>query len=250
MNINELEKERIKLLYESKGILLNEDGIVGLLARVARRLVGKNSDDIATAFRTTEVALAKSMDDIIIGARKSKSLTELRDIEIKLMHIFNPSGSEATIKPAQENLKNFLNGYAKSKGKANWQVIRNEVVGEVKDDVLGGARQQAAAGSASAPIGANANNMLSKERISNRWYGFTDPSYVEKIDWSKVTNAKNMDAYNKFIAQAIKTGDYKYISAGGFEKFGITNLRDFLKNNIDKVNEVIPEIGRWSVLFK
>lgn len=236
MNINELEKERIKLLYESKGILLNEDGIVGLLARVARRLVGKNSDDIATAFRTTEVALAKSMDDIIIGARKSKSLTELRDIEIKLMHIFNPSGLDATIKPAQENLKNFLNGYAKSKGKANWQVIRNEVVGEVKDDVVSAAQTVA-------------KNLMTGERISNRWYGFHDP-YSPLVDWSKISNAKNWDEYNKLIAQAIKTNDFSKISRGGFEKFGVPNFRDMLMNNIKVVNEVDPLVGRWSVTFR
>ena len=59
-----------------------------------------------------------------------------------------------------------------------------------------------------------------------------------------------MDEYNKVIAKAIKTGDYSYVSSGGFEKFGITNFRDFLKNNIEKINEVIPESGRWSVNFK
>lgn len=230
MNINELEKERIKLLYESKGILLNEEGIVGLLARVARRLVGKNSDDIATAFRTTEVALAKSMDDIIIGARKSKSLTELRDIEIKLMHIFNPSGLEATIKPAQENLKNFLNGYAKSKGKANWQIIRNEVVGEVKDDVASAAQT-------------TVKNLLAGQEVSNRSFR------EDLIDWSKISNAKNLEDYNKFIARAIKTGDFQLISRGGFEKFGVPNFRDMLMNNIRVVNEVDPLVGRWSVTF-
>jgi hypothetical protein len=231
MNINELEKERIKLLYESKGILLNEEGIVGLLARVARRLVGKNSDDIATAFRTTEVALAKSMDDIIIGARKSKSLTELRDIEIKLMHIFNPSGLEATIKPAQENLKNFLNGYAKSKGKANWQIIRNEVVGEVKDDVASAAQSAL-------------KNLLSGRRVGNG--SFRD----EIIDWSKISNAKNLEDYNKFIARAIKTGDFQFISRGGFEKLGVSDFRDMLKNNIKLVEEADPLTGRWTVTFK
>jgi hypothetical protein len=234
MNINELEKERIKLLYESKGILLNEDGIVGLLARVARRLVGKNSDDIATAFRTTEVALAKSMDDIIIGARKSKSLTELRDIEIKLMHIFNPSGLEATIKPAQENLKNFLNGYAKSKGKANWQIIRNEVVGEVKDDVARAAQT-------------TVKDLLAGQRVSNRWYAWRP----ENIDFTKFSNPKEtFDELNKKIASAIKYGYWDIIPRQGFEKLGITNFREYLKQNIKVVNEVDPLVGRWSVTFK
>ena len=40
------------------------------------------------------------------------------------------------------------------------------------------------------------------------------------------------------------------ISRGGFEKFGIPNFREYLKNNISKINEVDPLTGRWSVIFK
>ena len=67
---------------------------------------------------------------------------------------------------------------------------------------------------------------------------------------SKVSNAKNMNDYNKLIAQAIHFGDYQYISRGGFEKFGIDNFRDYLMNNISTVNELDPNIGIWSVVFK
>jgi hypothetical protein len=87
-------------------------------------------------------------------------------------------------------------------------------------------------------------NLLKGNRISNRSFGDSD------IDWSKVTNAKNMNDYNKLISQAIQTGNYQYISRGGFEKFGIDNFRDYLMNNISKVNELDPNIGRWSVVFK
>ena len=86
--------------------------------------------------------------------------------------------------------------------------------------------------------------MLKGNRISNK--SFTD----DKINWNSISNAKNLEDYNKLIAQAIQTGDYQYISRGGFENFGIDNFRDYLMNNISVVNELDPSIGRWSVNFK
>jgi hypothetical protein len=94
-------------------------------------------------------------------------------------------------------------------------------------------------------------NLLKGKRISNRSFVDSD------IDWSKVSNAKNMNEYNKLIAQAIQKGDYgrqidayQNISRGGFERFGIDNFRDHLMNNISMVHELDPNIGRWSVTFK
>jgi hypothetical protein len=81
-------------------------------------------------------------------------------------------------------------------------------------------------------------------RISNNSFAKMKP------DFTNITNAKNIDDYNKFIAQAIESGDFSKISAKGFEKFGIPNFRDYLKNNIAKINEVNPTTGRWSVNFK
>jgi hypothetical protein len=59
-----------------------------------------------------------------------------------------------------------------------------------------------------------------------------------------------MDDYNKLIASAIKTKDFSKISRGGFEKFGVPNFREYLQNNIAKINELDPSTGRWSVVFK
>ena len=40
------------------------------------------------------------------------------------MHFYNPSGLSTNVPKAQQQMKNFLNGYSKSKGKANWKVIK------------------------------------------------------------------------------------------------------------------------------
>ena len=226
--LNESEKEQIKLLYESKWILLFEDTIWGALAKKALSWIGKNEDDIALLFKTTEKTLAKSIDDIVEVATKSKSVEQLDDIQMKLMHFYNPSGAAQNIPKAQQQMKNFLNGFAKSKGKQNWTQIKDEVIGKVESS------------GASSVI----RDILKGQRISNN-------SFVKmKPDFTNILNAKNMDDYNKFIARAIKTGNYSEISSKGFEKFGIDNFRNYLKNNISKINEVDPLTGRWSVVFK
>lgn len=226
--LTESEKEQIKLLYESKGVLLFEETIWGALAKKALSWAGKNEDDIALLFKTTEKTLAKSIDDIVEVATKAKSVEQLDDIQMKLMHFYNPSGAAANIPKAQQQMKNFLNGFAKSKGKQNWTQIKDGVLGKVESSA------------ASSII----RDIFKGQRISNN-------SFVKmKPDFTNILNAKNMDDYNKVIAKAIKTGDYSYISSKGFEKFGIDNFRNYLKNNISKINEVDPLTGRWSVIFK
>lgn len=250
--LNKEEKNDIRLMYESYGIILNEDNVFGSIARKAVAWAGKNEDDIIKLFKTTEAALAKSIDDIVSVAAKSKSLSQLDDLQAKLMHFYNPSGQATGIEVAKNNTVKFLNGYSRAKGKTNWKVIRDEVSGTTPqpkpqsqakpnpDHVQ--VRQN--------PVGGIFGNKLSGSRISNRSFETTTDWY-KNIDPSKITNwGGSIDSYNKVIAKAIKTGDYQYVSSGGFEKFGITNFRDFLKNNIVKINEVVPETGRWSVNFK
>jgi hypothetical protein len=245
--LNESEKDRIRLLYESKGIILSEDNILNSITRKALSWVGKNEDDIAMLFKTSERALAKSLDDIIEIASKQKSISALDDIQMKLMHIYNPSGLAENIPQAQLKMKNFLNGYSKSKGKTKWSEIRDEVSGATPKPQSQAKPNPDHVQVRQNPVGAIFGNKLSGNKISNG--SFTN--VIKDIDSSKITNwGGSIDNYNKIIANAIKTGNYDKVSRGGFEKFGITDFREFLKNNIVKINEVVPETGRWSVTFK
>jgi len=237
--LNEEEKDNIRFIYESHGIILNEDSLFGTIARKALAWAGKNEDDIIRLFKTSEVALAKSMDDIVSAAAKAKNIAQLDDLQAKLMHFYNPSGQAAGIDLAKQNTVKFLNAYSKSKGKVNW--------GEIRKEVLGEAPQIKPKPQAGANPSAGVANKFAGNRVSNR----TFESAINNIDASKIKNwGGGLDYYNKVIARAIKTGDYQYVSSGGFEKFGIPNFRDYLKNNIAAVNEVVPETGRWSVTFK
>jgi hypothetical protein len=237
MNIEKIEKERIKLLYESHGIILSEENIWGEIAKKALSWAGKNEDDIAKIFKTSEVVLAKSIDDIVSGALKSKNIVALDDIQAKLMHFYNPSSLPANVPNAQKQMVNFLNGFSKSKGKVKWSEFRDEVQG-IKPNVTQGASQSA---SHVVP------DMFKGKRVGN--YSFV--KHEKDIDWSNILNNKEgMKGYNETIARAIKTGDYQYVSNRGFEKFGITKFRDYLKQNILKINEVDPSKGIWDVTFK
>jgi len=73
---------------------------------------------------------------------------------------------------------------------------------------------------------------------------FFDPA---KINWNNVTNAKDMETYNKFIANAISSGNYSQISSKGFEQYGIDDFREFLKNRqqLDKRVYSDPKTGDW-----
>jgi hypothetical protein len=242
------ELNRIKSIYYSKGIL-TEDSIWGVLAKKALSWSSKNADEIAILFKTSEVALAKSIDDIVNAGIKSKNIAPLDDIQKKLMYFFNPSDSPELTGQAVQKTKNMLNGYAKSKGKPSWQSFRDEASG-VTPKPQGQAQPKPNDDNVQVrqnPIGGIFGNKFSGNRISNQ--SFVDT--INDIDSTKITNwGGSLASYNKVIARAIKTGDYQYVSNGGFEKFGILKFRDFLKNNIAAVNEVIPETGRWSVTFK
>lgn len=239
--INESEKKRIRSLYESKGIVLNEEHWVGLLARGARRFIGKNSDEISNALKTSERALMTSLDDILSVAAKNKNVQTAEDIQIKLMHIFNPSGSPAGVNAAKEQVKNFLNGYAKSKGKQNWVVIKNDIKG-IKTTQTASATSQAVNQYAGKKITSDA--FRGKEQYID-FSKFDSPSY-----WASSSLPSKLYQLNQDIARALKYGNFNYIPTKGFEKFGIPNLREFLQKNIEKVEYVDIQWGIWRVIFK
>jgi hypothetical protein len=260
------EKERIKKLYESVGIVLLEDNIFGKIARKALSFAEKNEDDIARLFKTTEVAIAKDIDEVIGAAFKANSISQIEELQARLMHIYNPSGMAENIPAAQQKVKNFLNGYAKSKGRTNFQQMKNEIVGG------SGQSGQQARTSQSRPAQSddwaevrtkqpgtvNGSSYFSGKRISNRTIeSLLTPDSQYKINWADIKNKGYGNTpeewaayYNKLIAEAIQTGNYQYISSKGFESVGISNLREYLKNNIERVIEIIPATGRWSVIFK
>ena len=214
----------------------------GKIAKFAKNFIGRSEDDLIRAFRTTESAVAKEIDDIVLSAIKSKSIAAIDDLEAKLIHFYNPSGKVEGVALAKEETKKFLNSFAKTKGKPGWGQIRNETI-------QGGSQSSANASRSSSTGSASARatqTVRSGTRVSNSFFKESD------IDWSKITNAKNLQDYNKLIATAIKTGDYKYISSGGFEKYGIDRFRDWLRTSMDlgELMRADPKTGTWFFTVK
>jgi len=114
-------------------------------------------------------------------------------------------------------------------------------------------------------VKSNGIDSLGKESMSSSTSKSTEPfknqsgQFVSSesfddsmIDWSKVTNAKNMREYNKLIIDALNTGNYSNISRFGFEKYGIPNFREFLQTKMDLNKKVgaNPDNGLWYFTIK
>lgn len=210
-------------LVEVVKTILNEQPW-GKLARLARTVFSKTEDDIARLFATSEAKLAQELDElVIINGIKKKSITELDNVQKQVMHYFNP-GDLANNTEALKSAQNFLNGYAKSRKYPTWQSMRNEA--KTATQSSGGKTSSSTATASSAT--SNINNMFkSGSVVSGNSLRNLQP------DWSQITNAKNWDEYNKFIGDAIKTGNFNGISRKGFEKYGLTGqggFREWIQN--------------------
>jgi hypothetical protein len=84
----------------------------------------------------------------------------------------------------------------------------------------------------------NTTNTVSGGFLSSK---FGDTS---KINWTNITNAKNMSDYDVIIDNAMKTGNFNTISRTGFEDYGIPNFRKYLEDIYNKekgVSNIKPQ---------
>lgn len=245
--ITEEDKKNILKMYKnnlSEGDIWSQ--IIGGLSRFARKTITQNEDDLIKAFKTTEAALAKNIDEIVETAIKSGNMNEIQNLEAKLINAFDPSGTNQQM--AIEQTKKFLNSYAKSKGNSGWKDIRSKA----QPSQTGSASQSSTATSSSATRSAKewANGKLSSR---SRFSG---------ADFTQGTNYQNQDMFNKFMAQEAEkfqkmsklgldiNAFWSTISAKGFEKYGIKNMRDWLRKNVEGVYHADPSKGEWSIQLK
>jgi hypothetical protein len=234
MILENIKKEEIKKLYESHGIFLLQEGIGDFFRKISG-IALKNEDDIFRAFKTNADGFGLSfIDDIVTKSTSTKNLQDIENLQRQLMHSFNPSGLSENVPSAMEKTKKILNGYAKSKGKNNFQEIKDEIVGKINKNQTsqqqyggqtgqqqyGGqtGQQQYGGQTGQQQYGGQSNQQyknndhakfyekqkgtitgtswFSDKRISNR----TIDSIMSKIDWSKITNKGNGKTSQEFTA--------------------------------------------------
>lgn len=132
-------KKRFYLLMESEmgdvKPLISEDIVSSIAEKISglfQKFVSMSEDDIMKAFRTTESALGKEIDDFVSNAIKSKRLADIELLEAKIVHKIDPY----TVNPefTKKQTKKLLDGFAKSKNKTKWGQIRDEVKGTYNSD--------------------------------------------------------------------------------------------------------------------
>ena len=70
------------------------------------------------------------------------------------------------------------------------------------------------------------------------------------------TSFSSLDQLHRNIAGALQAklnGDpnwTRFIPSKGFEKFGVVDFRDYMKQNLSKIHEADPNTGKWKVEFK
>lgn len=235
--ITEQERKDILQMYDQ----LNEGGIDPLIKRIGnfgRNTIRRSEDDIINIFKSqTGKAIVSDIDNIVASATRNKNISELENLEEQVYHMLNSGRGE--YQDVSVELKKLLNAYAKSKGKSSWGAIRDEVTGTPKVN----------------PVGAQASGG------AKSWAGYSlgSQSTFRSADFKGKTNYNTREEFSNFMSfeierilskiTTLETG-WNFISASGFEKYGIKNMRDWLRKNVEKIEYLDKNNRIWRIKIK
>lgn len=220
---------------------LNEGGmdpVIKKIGNAARTYLKSSQDDIIKFFETQAgKIIVADIDNIIASATKNKNMTEISNLEDQIYHMMNAGRHDYG--DVSVEFKKFMDAYARSKGKGSWGAIRDEVTGTPKVNPSGAARAAGAAGW-------GGGGLSSKSRFSG-------------ADFMNKTNYNNKEQFDRVmsieaerIIKGIKnlSNGWDYISAKGFEKYGITDMRKWLRQNVKEIRWANPEANEWVIVLK
>ena len=100
------------------------ESVVSAIAKLVRKMSTSSVDDFAEYFSKAESSeIRDHIEMIVVRSRKSQSLSEMKDLENKIMHFLNP-GAKAPGTPEYEAAKltmaRMLNGWSKQRGFDHW----------------------------------------------------------------------------------------------------------------------------------
>ena len=240
-----------------KKIILSESELVKLVRKVIseqaqflRKLLGSNFDDIMKSYGDDAT---RSLDDVLGKAFSKPGNVVTKGGE---QYLKSASGAEISVNIIKGGLDQV------AKGKLSPEDVLKFLPRQLADGtdfriVFQNAFDKRIAGINAAGrqtalkpltgVMSDSSPFRNMSILNNGW--ITQNS--KNIDFSQITNAKTADELNKLIANALKTGDYSMISRGGFEKFGISNFREFLQKsiNLDKKMYINPKDGGFYFTF-
>lgn len=215
------------------------------LMRIVKRVISENK--IGQQFLRR--FFSNNADDII----KNLSDDAVKELDGLLSKVFNPKNMSGGMILSQSGAKISKNTIE--------DIIRLSSTGKLDiDTVINRLPRNLADGT---KFRETIKDIVSKKRPTNvvKLHNFKSGTSVSSeyfkqnsnlIDFTNIRNAKTIDEYNKLIATAIRNNDYRQISSRGFEKFGIPNFREFLKNSksLERGHYIDPSRGFWQFSVK
>lgn len=238
--ITEQERKDILQMYDQ----LNEGGIDPLIKKIGnfgRNTIRSSEDDIINIFKSqTGKAIVSDIDNIVASATRNKNISELENLEKQVYHMLNSGRGE--YQDVSVELKKLLNAYAKSKGKSSWGAIRDEVTGTPKVNPAG-----TQAGGAVVGAKSWAGHELSSESTFRSAVFAGKTNYNTREEFSNVMSNEIERILRKITT--LENG-WNTISASGFEKYGIKNMRDWLRKNVEKIEYLDKNNRIWRIKIK
>lgn len=238
--ITEQERKDILQMYDQ----LNEGGIDPLIKRIGifgRDTIRNSEDVIINIFKSQAgKTIVSDIDNIVASATKNKNITELENLEVQVIHMLNSGRGE--LQDVSDELKKLLNAYAKSKGKSSWGAIKDEVTGTPKVNPAG---TQASGAVASAKAWAGHSLRSESTFRSANFVGKTN--YNTREEFSDIMSNEIERILNKITT--LENG-WNTISASGFEKYGIKNMREWLRKNVEKIEYLDKNNRNWRIKIK
>lgn len=235
--ITEEERKDILQMYDQ----LNEGGIDPLIKRIGKfgiNTIRNSEDDIINIFKSqTGKAIVSDIDNIVASATRNKNMSELENLEEQVYHMLNSGRGE--YQDVSVELKKLLDAYAKSKGKSSWGAIRDEVTGTPKVN----------------PVGAQASGG------AKSWAGYSlgSQSTFRSADFKGKTNYNTREEFFNVMSNEIERiiskentleNGWNTISASGFENYGIKNMRNWLRKNVEKIEFLDKTNRNWRIKIK
>lgn len=235
--ITEEERKDILQMYDQ----LNEGGIDSLIKRIGifgRNTIRSSEDDIINIFKSqTGKAIVSDIDNIVASATRNKNMSELENLEVQVYHMLNSGRGE--YQDISVELKKLLDAYAKSKGKSSWGAIKDEVTGTPKVN----------------PVGAQASGG------AKSWAGYSlgSQSTFRSADFKGKTNYNTREEFFNVMSNEIERiiskentleNGWNTISASGFENYGIKNMRNWLRKNVEKIEFLDKTNRNWRIKIK